>query len=210
MDRSVIKWFLYYIALIILFSFQTSAGMRIEFFGAHMDMLPFLVAAVAVNESPRGASLFAFIAGMLCDINMTREITFYCGVYFILALVISVVNDMYLRKSYLSSLMWGTGVFIVKSLCRSIVLSVSVKGATFVEVLSYEGASFVISLIASVVVYLFVYLIGRITPVETITLMRVGKNQKGRIIPSRPKRYRTLKMGDVSRREEHFWNNLFK
>lgn len=212
MRRKIIKWVLYMILTILLFAFQTSAGNRITVFGEAADLLPFLIASAAVMEGYKGAAWIAFLAGVLCDVTFTHEPVFYCALYFLSACVCSIVTDYYLKKSFLTSLLWGTVIFIVKAVFRSVVLNISMPGLGMFVVLSDEVISLAFSAVLSWIVYIPVKYISRISETEPLKFEGVSLRRRPSEtdITHRKRKYRIMKDSSMTRQEEHFWSNIFK
>ncbi len=212
MRRAIIKWMLYVLMTVLLFAFETSAGNRITICGVAADLIPFFVAAVAVMENYKGAAWLAFLAGVLCDVSLARENVFYCAVYFVLACICSIVSDYYLKRAYLASVLWGCIIFFVKALIRAMILSINVSGLGYFMMLKEEMISLLFSAALSWIVYVPVKYISRIAPAEQMHFDGVSlkKSYDGSEIRPKKRKYRIMKDSSMTRREEHFWSNIFK
>jgi hypothetical protein len=67
--RDVFKYALYVLLTLIVFAIQSSRLIDVQIFGAAADVMPFIVAALALYEGPYAAGGIGFLAGLLLSLH---------------------------------------------------------------------------------------------------------------------------------------------
>lgn len=96
--RSVLKWTLYSLVLVVLSVVQDVLLSRVRIFGATTDLVSCGVFLVCLLEGMESGSVFALLASLMYLFSGTAP-----GVYSIVFLTVLAVLVTYLRQSYLQS-----------------------------------------------------------------------------------------------------------
>jgi len=161
-----IKITLYGMLMIAAYVFNTTVCPAVNIQGVSPDVLPFLVAYVALHEQYAGGMAFGVALGIICDSLKSRYLGFYSLVYMCLAAGGGWVSERYLRKNILTGVIMGVVFFLFMNLPRYML----VYNLGFQEDLNgllEIPLSLVYSIPFSLLFYPFIKLISRILPPET-------------------------------------------
>lgn len=147
---------LYILLLLVCFVFQTSRGTRLTLWGASPDVLPFLLAAVALFEGPYVGALFGFFGGILLSVNSTAPEALLSMYYGLGCLGAGFFASRYMRRVFPTLLMCGTFLSLFKTLLSFFFFYALVYEAHSPGLLLIAGKSLLLSLPFSLLLYLLV------------------------------------------------------
>ena len=112
----------YCLLLLALYCLQTSRGTGRMIFGYRVDLLPCVVATVALLEGPGAGMGIGLLTGILYDLSLPGVEGLYPAYYFLFGLAAGLVAQRYLRRVYLSSLLLSAVALVVSGLAQILIL----------------------------------------------------------------------------------------
>lgn len=147
---------LYALMLLVLYVLQTARGTRVHLWGATVDMLPFMLAAIALFEGPYVGAAFGFAAGLLTAVNSGAAEGLMALYYSVCCLGAGWFATRYMRRVYPTLLMCGVFISGLKSLFVFFFYYALVYQAHSFGALRYAGLTLAFSAVFSPLIYLIV------------------------------------------------------
>lgn len=123
-----IKYCAYALVMILCFVLQSARGTALSLWGGGINVLPYLVAAIALFDGPYAGGSFGFFAGLLLSLSsMVIEglVAMAMGLF---GIAFGQFGRMYLRQVLPSVLLGGLLYSIIHGLCRYIFYYALVHG----------------------------------------------------------------------------------
>jgi len=156
-DRyTLLKYSGYALLMLGLFVLQTSRGTSLYLWGATVNVMPFLVAAVALLDGPFAGGVLGFFAGVLLTVNGTGVEGFSSLLLSLFGLGFGLFGAHYLRPVILSALSGGLVCRVVESAVRYVFHDLLMYGMGMPEALGLFGARLLLSLPAGALTWLMV------------------------------------------------------
>lgn len=155
------KYGSYALLMLGVFLLQSSRGTAIGFWGARLDAMPFLVAAIALLDGPYAGGCFGFAAGTLLQLNnLTAEglNALYLGLFGVL---FGLFGLYYLRPVVLSAMGGGLVCLTVRALFRYVFYYLLVFNAGPAMALTQFAGELVMDIPAGILCWLAVRRIHR-------------------------------------------------
>ncbi len=160
MKRQLVKWLLYVVFGVMVYTLQTALGGKVMLFGIRPNLVPFLICAVAVFEGEKCGSWYAFFIGIICDTFHPISIGFFSIVYFALAYGVGIVTKKYLTVGFLTTLLLGVLVSVFTNILLYVVFYMIFESVHVLDMLYITWIEAVYSLSLSFIVYLPISFIG--------------------------------------------------
>lgn len=158
--RTLLKWALYSLAMVVLSLLQDVLLCRLDIFGATTDLVPCGIILVCLLESAESGSVFALIASMLYLFSGTAPGA-YCILFITLpAVLVSVFRQAYLRVGFGAAMLCsGVAVMVYELLVFAAGAFLGFTGGSRFGVFALTGA---LSLLTLPALYPVLKAIGRI------------------------------------------------
>lgn len=158
--RTLLKWALYSLAMVVLSLLQDVLLCRLDIFGATTDLVPCGIILVCLLESAESGSVFALIASMLYLFSGTAPGA-YCILFITLpAVLVSVFRQAYLRVGFGAAMLCsGVAVMVYELLVFAAGAFLGFTGGSRFGVFAMTGA---LSLLTLPALYPVLKAIGRI------------------------------------------------
>lgn len=161
-DRyTLLKYSGYALLMLGLFVLQSSRGTAIQLWGASVNVMPFLVAAVALLDGPYAGGVLGFFAGVLLTVNGTGVEGFGSLMLGLFGVGFGLFGAYYLRPVILSALSGGLVCMTVESIFRYVFHDLLMYGMTLSEAFGLFGARLLLSLPAGALTWLLVKAVHR-------------------------------------------------
>lgn len=154
---SIYKFIAYGFLAIAVFLVQTSAGLDLRVAGIRLDLLPAVVAAVALFEGAGYGTLVGGVTGVLYDLAGTGIEGLYPIFFLVFGMMAGFFGERYFKKNFLAVLvMTGAALFFIGIFRGGVSLSLlgGVEFSAAVKTVAMETAA---GMIGSPIVYLAVY-----------------------------------------------------
>ncbi len=113
--RAPVKWIIYAVVLLVLYSLQTAPGfLTIKTYEPNL-VIPFAV-CVALFENEVAAGVFGCIAGMLCDMDYHKLFGFNAIIVMCLCVVISFLVLYLMRTKLINAIFFVGALMLVDAL----------------------------------------------------------------------------------------------
>ncbi len=158
--RTLLKWALYSLAMVVLSLLQDVLLCRLDIFGATTDLVPCGIILVCLLEGAESGSVFALIASMLYLFSGTAPGA-YCILFITLpAVLVSVFRQAYLRVGFGAAMLCsGVAVMVYELLVFAAGAFLGFTGGSRFGVFALAGA---LSLLTLPALYPVLKAIGRI------------------------------------------------
>lgn len=158
--RTLLKWALYSLAMVVLSLLQDVLLCRLDIFGATTDLVPCGIILVCLLEGAESGSVFALIASMLYLFSGTAPGA-YCILFITLpAVLVSVFRQAYLRVGFGAAMLCsGVAVMVYELLVFAAGAFLGFTGGSRFGVFALTGA---LSLLTLPALYPVLKAIGRI------------------------------------------------
>lgn len=161
-DRyTILKYSSYALLMLGLFVLQSSRGTAVHLWGATINVMPFLVAAVALLDGPYAGGMLGFFAGVLLTVNGTGVEGFGSLMLGLFGVGFGLFGAYYLRPVILSALSGGLTCMVVESIFRYVFHDLLMYGMTLPAALGMFGARLLLSLPAGALTWLLVKAVYR-------------------------------------------------
>lgn len=161
-DRyTILKYSSYALLMLGLFVLQSSRGTAIHLWGATVNAMPFLVAAVALLDGPFAGGVLGFFAGVLLTVNGTGVEGFSSLLLSLFGVGFGLFGAHYLRPVILSALSGGLVCMVVESVFRYVFHDLLMYGMSLPVALGLFGARLLLSLPAGALTWLLVRAVHR-------------------------------------------------
>lgn len=118
--HKITKYCAYALLLILCFALQNARGVLPSLWGAKTDVMPFIVAAIALYDGPFAAGSYGFAAGILTSVH-SPVIEGLSALYLLLfGVAFGVFGQLYIRKIAPAALLGGAACIAVQSVARYI------------------------------------------------------------------------------------------
>jgi uncharacterized membrane protein len=115
-NKQIVKWALYVCLMLVVFVLQTTVLTNLRFMGVHANLMPVVVAVVAMFEGMTGGAGMGFMAGLLCDALIPPSEAFFTLYLLISGLLIGKLCDVYFRKRLLAAFIWSLTALAIQGL----------------------------------------------------------------------------------------------
>ena len=156
-----LKYGSYALLMLGFFLLQSSRGTALSLWGAAVDALPFLVAAVALLDGPYAGGAFGFAAGVLTTINSPGVEGFSSLYLTLFGVLFGLFGAYYLRTILFSALAGGMLCMALEALFRYVFYDLLFFGMTVGQALTAFGLRLLLSLPVGALAYALVRLIHR-------------------------------------------------
>lgn len=150
----------YCLFLLALYCLQTSRGTGQMIFGYRVDILPCVVATVALLEGPAAGMGIGLLTGVLYDLSLPGVEGLFPAYYFLFGLAAGLVAQRYLRKVYLSALLLSAVALLLSGLAQILILF-WMRGASLPSLFLTLGIELGLMAVFSPLAYWAVRLINR-------------------------------------------------
>ena len=111
--KTLLKWFLYSLVLLVIALLQDVILSRIRFMGATTDLVPCAIILICVIEGTESGSVFALIASLLYLFSGTAPGNYAMVLLIVLAILLCVFRQAYLQQSFSAALLCtGTALLL--------------------------------------------------------------------------------------------------
>lgn len=148
-----VKWAAYSFLLLAVYLVQSTAGLRLGFFGYAANLTPFLVASVALFEGHIGAASFGFAAGLLVDLSNVGPEGLWPGYYLLYGAFAGYFALKYFRPTFLAGLIFGAGAIAVAFLFQCVFYLVPVYGPSLLFFVKTFFSELLVSMVFSPLVF---------------------------------------------------------
>lgn len=157
----VIKSLIYGIFAVVLLVLQSSRATGASLWGASVNLMPFLVASLALYENPYMAGGIGFFAGLLLSVHSASVeglAALYLGVF---GVAYAYLAELFFRNNIVLSMLGGAACLVFGELCKYIFYYMLVYGVSFGTGMLTLLGSFILSAPFGIVVCFAVRFIAR-------------------------------------------------
>lgn len=151
----------YGLLTIAVFVLQSSRLIDISLFGASADLMPFLVAALAVYEGPYVAGVMGFLSGLLLSIHSLSIEGLDSLFLSVFGVVFAFLAATYFRENILLCVLGGSVCLFVTELLKYVFYYLLADGVGLVVGLTYIVGKLILSIPGSFIVVLVIRRIAR-------------------------------------------------
>lgn len=161
-DRYVwLKYGSYALLLLGFFVLQSSRGTALWLGGATVNVLPFLVAAVALLDGPYAGGAFGFAGGVLLNLNNAGVEGFASLSLGLFGILFGLFGAYYLRNILFSALAGGMVCMAVESFFAYIFHDLLIYGMSLPQAMGLFGRQLLLSLPVGALAYVLVSAVHR-------------------------------------------------
>jgi len=114
------KWATYGVFAVVLLVLQSARTPGLTLWGAGMNMLPFLVAAVAHYENLYMAGAMGFFSGLLLAVHSNTAEGLACLYLSLFGVLVGWLFETFFRKNVLLPMMAGVLCIAISELCKAV------------------------------------------------------------------------------------------
>lgn len=114
--RTLLKWILYALALLVLALLQDVILSRVRLLGATTDLVPCAIILICILEGAESGSVFALIASLFYLFSGTAPGSYAMVLLTALAVFLCVFRQAYLQQGFSSALLCTVGALLVYEL----------------------------------------------------------------------------------------------
>lgn len=107
--KTLLKWVLYGVILLILSVLQDTVFCHIRFWGARLDLVPCAIVLICVVQGAESGSIFILVASSLFLFTGTAPGAYVIAYMTVLGLIVTLIRQSYLRNGF-SAVMLCTAV----------------------------------------------------------------------------------------------------
>ena len=168
-DRyTYLKYGSYALLMLGFFVLQSSRGTAVWLNGATVNVLPFLVASVALLDGPYAGGAFGFAGGVLLTVNSAGVEGFSSLSLGLFGILFGLFGAYYLRNILFSALAGGIVCMVVESVFAYVFHDLLIYGMGLPQSLGLFGRQMLLSLPGGALAYALVFLIHRRFTEETL------------------------------------------
>ncbi|MDR2670362.1 MAG: rod shape-determining protein MreD [Oscillospiraceae bacterium] len=100
--RGIVKWVVYALAFLIFLLLQTGVLVRVRVWGVSPNILPVVIAVVAMLEGREAGAVYGFFAGLWCDAVIPPVPAVHAILFLLLGAGVGHVTEKLFRKNFLT------------------------------------------------------------------------------------------------------------
>lgn len=143
----------YLLVLLTVYLLQTSFGLKALVFGYHIDLMPAVVASVALMDGPQEGAILGVIAGILYDTSVVSIEGLYPAFYMVFGVAAGFLSKRYLRKMFASALILSSCAMLLINALRYVFYLYMMKKTGFLFVFQTLCAEVLVAAAFSPLVY---------------------------------------------------------
>lgn len=121
----------YLAVLLLIYLVETSFGLHLAVLGYRIDLMPAVVASVALMDGPEEGAIIGIVAGILYDASNVSIEGIYPAYYMIFGVIAGLLSKRYLRKIFASVLLLSSCALLLIGGLRYIFYLFMVKNTSF-------------------------------------------------------------------------------
>lgn len=149
----MLKLVLYSVLLIVLFVLETAHGIPLRVFGYRIDILPCVMAAVALMDGPVEGCILGVLTGILYDAGFSGPEGLYPLYFMLYGTAAGFFSQRYLRRIFPSMLLLTAGAMLPLDLLRYAFSLLTQAGTPFLLFFQAACAETMIAVILSPLIY---------------------------------------------------------
>ena len=157
----VLKMILYTVLLILFYVLETANGMPVRIFGFRADVLPCVMAAVALMDGPVEGCVLGLLTGVLYDVGFTGPEGLYPLYFMLFGTAAGFFSRRYLRRIFPSMLLITAASMLLLDLMRYGFSMLLGKNAPFLLFFQAACAETLIAAVLCPIAYLLVCAVSR-------------------------------------------------
>ncbi len=158
---TAVKYCAYALIMIAAYIIQTSRGTALSLWNGSLDVMPYLIAAIALFEGPYPGGIFGFFAGLMLGIHALSVeglSALYLGLF---GIIFGVIGAYYMRTILLSALFGGTICLLLEGVLSYIFYLALVHGMDIATAALPLAGELILSLPAGVIIFFVIKAVNK-------------------------------------------------
>lgn len=156
-----LKIMAYFFLIMLVFVIQTSSGIGIKVFSYNIDLLPVIVASVALAGGPAEGAIVGFLVGVFYDLAGVRVEGILPAYYLIFGIVAGYLGKKYLKKTISATVILTICSMLIVNATKALFYLFLIKNSSAHVLFKTLCAEILISAILSPIIFVFVCFIDK-------------------------------------------------
>lgn len=148
--------FCFFLLLLVIYIIETSAGINIKIFGFHMDLMPAVVASVALCGGSEEGAVIGMLTGILYDLSSVNVEGLYPAYYMLFAILAGYIGAKYLKKTVSAAVILTIGAMAAEDGIKALASLVFLKKSSSLLLLKNICGEILITAVLSPLIFFIV------------------------------------------------------